>query len=120
MHNTELRSQNETRRQVSKLSEQLAQVLEELKEIRSFSETAAVSKKAEQMEDADVALLKLPWTAMYQIHDALANGDKKLAIHRILNSKLVTKDPTHIVTEAFTALFHKDIVGRLFVKTPAG
>ena len=98
----------------------LLKLEEDLKAVSSYTETAAVKVKAEEMYDTDYAYLGLPWESVDEIADACDDQDKRSAIIRLLKSDLISNSPTHVVNKAFNLYCVKELFKRLVLKVPPG
>ena len=115
-----MQSQADTRRDLGNLAGKVAQLQEDVTEIRGFSEAAAGKVKASEMQDLDVEALGLKWTTLEQIQSASEDPTKKLAILRLMNSGLITSDPTHFVSSALHFFIDWSLLRRLCMNRPPG
>ena len=120
LHNSSMQSQTDTRREIATLMGKVAKLQEDVSEVSGFSEAAAGKVKASEMQDNDVELLRLKWETVEQVEAAASDPTKKLAILRLMNSGLISKEGSHVVSSALTFFIHDDLLRRLCMKNPPG
>ena len=120
LHNSSMQSQADTRRDLNSLMGKFAKMQEDIDEVRSFSEAAAGKVKAAEMQDVDIEALGVKWETVEQIQAAAEEPTKKLAILHLLNSGLISRDPTHVVSSALNFFIAPDLLRRLCIKMLPG
>lgn len=91
-----------------------------IKETKEYAEAAAIRQNSILMEESDLKLLGVKWVSVDDAVDAIQNPEKKLALSRVLSSKLISKSPVHVVSEFFQTMFDESLYGCLFSKQPTG
>ena len=120
LHNSQLKSQSDTRKDVADIMSKLAKVEEDIKAIHEFCKAAAMKVKATDMQNEDVAMLRLKFKSVEKLQAACDDPEKRLAILRILNSGLISTMQSKVCPEALSYFIDEDLLTRLFIKVPPG